>query len=58
MNTTMGIVSHLTEGRGSNFMLYRSWETFGDRFCPPAPDHSLFGEWNRVNNPPLDISLL
>jgi hypothetical protein len=49
MRNVMNIVLELSGGRGSNFMLFRSWPAFGDRFRPPAPCLELFTEpWERA----------
>jgi hypothetical protein len=49
MRNVMKLLLELTEGRGSNFMLFQSWSTFGDRFRPPAPRLDLFtGPWERA----------
>ena len=46
-------IAELTEGRGSNFMLFQSWPKFGDRFRPPAPRLDLFtGPWERAGPHP------
>jgi hypothetical protein len=49
MRNVIKLVLELSEGRGSNFMLYQSWPTFGDRFRPPAPRLDLFTDpWERA----------
>lgn len=49
MRNVMNLVLELSGGRGSNFMLYRSWAEFGDRFRPPAARLDLFtGPWERA----------
>lgn len=56
MRNVIGLLLDLSKGKGSNFILFRSWEAFGLTFQPPHPDLSLFGEWERAGNPPLDIA--
>jgi hypothetical protein len=60
MRNVMNLVLELSGGRGSNFMLYRSWPEFGDRFRPPAPRLDLFtGPWERAGpHPPFYINTL
>jgi hypothetical protein len=49
MRNVMKLLLELTEGRGSNFMLFQSWPTFGDRFRPSPPRLDLFTEpWARA----------
>ena len=38
----MELVLKLSGGKGANFLLYRAWPAFGDRFRPPVPDRRLF----------------
>jgi len=53
MRNVMDLLLKLSNGRGSNFLLYRTWPDFGDRFRPPAPDPTLFGEpWQRAGTHP------
>jgi hypothetical protein len=53
MRNVLKLLLELTEGRGSNFMLFQSWSTFGDRFRPPAPRLDLFtGPWERAGPHP------
>jgi hypothetical protein len=59
MRNVMNLLLELSSGRGSNFMLFRSWPAFGDRFRPPAPDSDLFiGPWERAGHAPLYINTL
>jgi hypothetical protein len=55
MRNVMNLVMELSQGRGSNYQCYHAWPAFGDFFRPPHPDLSLFGEWGRAGNVPLDI---
>jgi hypothetical protein len=49
MRNVMNLLLELSGGRGSNFMLYRSWPAFDDRFRPPTPCLELFtGPWERA----------
>jgi hypothetical protein len=57
MKSAMKVVEDVTGGKGTNFMLYKSWETFGDRFRPPAFEPRIFTEpWLRAAQAPFDIS--
>ena len=49
MRNVMNLLLELSEGRGSNFMLYRCWPAFDDRFRPPPPCLELFTDpWERA----------
>jgi hypothetical protein len=44
-------------GEQGKYMLYQSWETFGDFFRPPPPRPDLFiNSWKRVEQPPAFVS--
>jgi hypothetical protein len=60
MRNVMNLLLELSGGRGSNFMLYRSWPEFGDRFRPPPPRLDLFtGPWERAGpHQPFHINTL
>jgi hypothetical protein len=60
MQNVMSLLLELSGGRGSNFMLYRSWPEFGDRFRPPAPCPDHFTEpWERAGpHHPFHINTL
>lgn len=43
--------------KGTNFMLFKTWNTFGEVFKPPAPKLDLFTEpWNRPGRPPFSLT--
>lgn len=49
MRNVMSLLLKLSDGRGSNFLLFRAWPEFGDRFRPPSPELTLFtGAWLRA----------
>jgi hypothetical protein len=49
LQNVIKLLLELSGGRGSNFMLYRSWPAFDDRFRPPAPRLELFTDpWERA----------
>jgi hypothetical protein len=56
MKTAMQV--HKEEiGEKGKYMLYQSWETFGDFFRPPPPRPDLFiNSWKRVEQPPAFVS--
>jgi hypothetical protein len=56
MESAMKVHEELLGNMGL-FMLYQTWEAFGDFFRPPPPRPDLFlGAWNRVGQPPVCIS--
>ena len=56
MNSAMDVHQEEIGGKGS-YMLYKSWETFGDFFRPPPPRPDLFTDaWKRVGQPEAFIS--
>jgi hypothetical protein len=59
MRNVMHLVLELSGRRGSNYMLYRSWPEFGDRFRPPAPCLELFTDpWERAGHTPFCLNTL
>jgi hypothetical protein len=56
MTTAMDVHEEEIGSRGS-YMLYQTWDSFGDFFRPPPPRPSLFlNSWQRVGRPPAFIS--
>jgi hypothetical protein len=56
MRTAMEVHEKEIGSKGS-YMLYASWEAFGDYFRPPPPRPDLFTDpWHRVGQPPAYIS--
>jgi hypothetical protein len=60
MRNVMKLVPELSESRGSNFMLFQSWPTFGVDSAHRQPRLDLFtGAWERARpHAPFDINTL
>jgi hypothetical protein len=56
MQSAMEVHEEMLGNKGK-FMLYQTWEAFGDFFRPPPPRPDLFlNSWKRVCQPPAFIS--
>jgi hypothetical protein len=57
MQSMMKLVNRITDGKGSNIFLFKTFPAFTSYEKPPAPTgHMLTEPWHRVGHPPLFLT--